>query len=448
MNDAKESGKTASIPGKKGKISLIGAISIGIGGMVGAGVFSVLGVAAESAKNALWLSFLVGFVITLFSTYSYAKLGVKYPSAGGAVEFLIRGFGDNVLSGGFNIYLWFGYVIAIALYAMGFASYFATFFTKNPSTFFLRSVALAVVLIFTVVNFLGAKYVGRSETIIVGIKVSILVLFAAGGLFFVKADYLSPSGWPGVTSILVGTGILFIGYEGFGLVTNTAGDMKDPVKMLPKALFLSLVLATLIYLGVSIVVSGNLTISQIAATRDYALAEAAKPFLGEFGFKLIAVAALLSTASAINATLFGGANTSYIIAKSGQLPEIFERTSWKGSTDGLFITSGMVIAFVVLFDLSAIAMMGSGAFLLVYASVNAGHFRISNKTGGNRVIITVAILLCAGMFVLMSVYMFKQSFPSFIAMFAVLAASFIGEFLYRRITHRELHTLSKTADET
>ncbi|RJP33448.1 MAG: amino acid permease [Actinobacteria bacterium] len=442
-------GDTSSSKGgsqPKGKISLAAAVAIGIGGMVGAGVFSVLGVAAESAKNALWLSFAIGGIITLFSTYSYSKLGVKYPSAGGAVEFLVRGFGDNVLSGGINIYLWIGYVIAIALYAMGFSSYFATFFTANPSTLFLRGVAVAVVLLFTLVNFLGAQYVGRSETVIVAIKIAILVLFAGVGLFFVKGQNLSPSGWPGIGGILAGTGVLFIGYEGFGLVTNTAGDMKDPEKMLPRALYTSLFLVVLIYLAVSITVSGNLTTTQIAASRDYALAEAAKPFLGNFGFKLIAIAALFSTASAINATLFGGANASYIIAKRGELPKVFDRTAWKGSTDGLFITAGLVVAFVLLFDLSGIAMMGSGAFLLIYGVVNIGHLRIAGKTGANRAMVAVAVALCLGMFVLLSVDMFRESKPSFIAMFALLAAAFLAEWAYRRFTGRRLHALSRSDD--
>lgn len=427
-------------PAGKGKVSLLGAIAIGVGGMVGAGVFSVLGVAAESAGNALWISFLVGAVIASFSTYSYAKLGAKYPTAGGAVEFMVRGFGDNVLSGATNIYLWIGYVIAIALYAMGFASYFATFFTDHPSTFFLRAVAVVVVLLFTIVNFLGARYVDRSELVIVVIKVTILVLFAATGLFFIKAQNLSPSRWPGLTSILVGTGVLFIGYEGFGLITNTAGDMANPRKMLPRALYLAVAFVTLIYLGVSITVSGNLTTAQISAARDYALAEAAKPFLGTFGFKLVAVAALLSTASAINATLYGGANTSYMIAKRGELPRIFERSTWKGSTDGLFITTGLVIALIVSFDLSAIAMMGSGAFLLIYALVNAGHLRIASRTGANRAIVSIAMVLCLGMLGILSVNMFKESLPSFLAMFALLAAAFVGEVAYRKATGRRMKT--------
>lgn len=434
------------VTGKKADITLVGAIAIGVGGMVGAGVFSVLGVAAESAKNALWLSFLIGCVITLFSTYSYAKLGVKYPSAGGAVEFLVQGYGDNVSSGGVNIYMWVGYIIAIALYSMGFASYFATFFTKNPSTYFLKGISVSVVLLFLLVNFLGARYVDRSETAIVAIKVSILILFTVGGLFFIKGDYLTPSSWPGIGGILIGTGILFIGYEGFGLVTNAAGDMKDPVRMVPKALYMSVLVATVIYVGVSIVVSGNLTTAQIAATRDYALAEAVKPFLGEFGFKLVAVAALFSTASAINATLFGAANSSYVIAKHGELPEVFDRTSWKGATDGLFITAGLVIVFVLLFDLGAIAMMGSGAFLLVYAAVSIGHFRIADRTGANRAVLAIAVALCLGMFVLLSAYMFQQSKPSFIAMFVILGASFIAEWIYRKTTDRHLRTVSNVQE--
>jgi amino acid transporter len=433
---------TQPAPAGKGKISLPGAIAIGVGGMVGAGVFSVLGVAAGYSGSALWLSFVIGGAIAAFSTYSYAKLGVKYPSAGGAVEFIIRGYGDTVLSGAANIYLWIGYVIAIALYAIGFASYFATFFTNNPSTFFLRSVAVVVIIVFTLVNFLGARYVDRSELVIVGVKLVILVLFAGVGLFFIQGQNLARANWGSPVNILVGTGVLFIGYEGFGLITNTAGDMSDPRKMLPRALYLSVLLVVLLYVAVSVAVSGNLTTAQIAASRDYALAAAAKPFLGQIGFKLVAIAALFSTASAINATLYGGANSSYMIAKRGELPEIFERTAWKESTDGLFITAGLVLALVLSFDLSAIAMMGSGAFLLIYAMVNAGHLRIAGKTGANRVLVAIALFLCLGMFGILAVNMFRQSLSSFVAMFALLGASFLGELVYRKATGRKLECMS------
>src|SRR5204863_2309624 len=162
-------------------------------------------------------------------------------------------------------------------------------------------------------NAFGARFMGRWETLIVAVKVAILVLFAAVGLWFIRPGYLSPELWPETSSILFGAGVLFIGYEGFGLVTNAAADMRDPKKMLPRALYTSVLLVIALYLAVSLTVTGNLSDYEIEQTRDYALAKAAKPSLGQFGFRLIAIAALFSTASAINATLFGSANVCYMI---------------------------------------------------------------------------------------------------------------------------------------
>ena len=173
---------------------------------------------------------------------------------------------------------------------------------------------------------------GRSETLIVAIKVAILVLFAGVGMWFIKPAQSLAGAVAGREVDLFGAGVLFIGYEGFGLVTNAAADMQNPRRMLPRALYTSVILVIIIYLAVAVTVTGNLTNDQIAAAKDYALAEAARPFLGEFGFRLIAVAALFSTASAINATLFGSANVCYMIAKDGELPVGLSRTEWKQLT--------------------------------------------------------------------------------------------------------------------
>ena len=301
-----------------GQIGMLAAVSIGIGGMVGAGIFSILGVVAHAAGNAMWLAFAIGGVVAVLSTYSYAKLGATFPSAGGAVHFLVKSFGDGVLAGGLNLFMWASYIISLALYAAAFGSYAATFVTTAPSPVLVKSLAVASVLLLTAVNAFGAKLMGRSETLIVAIKVAILVLFAAVGLWFIRPGYLSPELWPEAKSVLFGAGVLFIGYEGFGLVTNAAADMRDPKKMLPQALYTSVILVIAIYLAVAVTVTGTLSDYEIEQARDYALAAAAKPFLGEFGFRLIAVAALFSTASAINATLFGSANVCYMIARDGE----------------------------------------------------------------------------------------------------------------------------------
>ncbi len=429
------SSRPAGKPGS-GQIGMAAAVSIGIGGMVGAGIFSILGVVAQAAGNAMWLAFAIGGVVALLSTYSYAKLGATFPSAGGAVHFLVKGFGDGVLAGGLNLFMWAAYIISLALYATAFGSYAATFVSKAASPLLVKSLAVGAVVLLTVINAFGAKIMGRSETVIVVIKVAILVLFAAVGLWFIRPGYLSPELWPPTKSILFGAGVLFIGYEGFGLITNAAADMRNPRKMLPRALYTSVILVIVIYLAVSLTVTGNLSDYEIEQARDYALAQAAKPFLGEFGFRLIAIAALFSTASAINATLFGSANVCYMIARDGELPAGLSRTEWKQATGGLLLTAALVVLVTLLFDLSGIAMMGSAAFLLVYAAVNAGHLNVLKQTGASAIIVWLSLLTCLAMFAVLSVYTWQQQ-PAAIAALVIFAAgSFAAEWGYRRWTGR------------
>lgn len=411
----------------KSIISIPAAIAIGIGAMIGAGIFSILGVVAHAAGSLMWLSFLIGGVIALFSTYSYAKLGAKFPSVGGAVEFLIRGWGQGSMSGGMNLFMWIGYIISIALYAQGFSAYFMTFIDTASTPLFLKSIACGVVMVFTIINMLGAGSVGKAELLIVIVKVSILVLFAGVGLFFIEPERLSLTNGPSLESIFFGAGVLFIGYEGFGIITNAAANMKNPSKSLPIALYTSVLIVMVIYLAVSITVIGNLSIASIGKSGDFALALAAKPFLGNFGFKLISIAALFSTASAINATLFGAANVCYMVARDGELPSYFARTEWRGATGGLLITSLLVIVFILFFDLAGVTMMGSGAFLLIYAAVNAGHLKILSQTGANKILVIISLVLCLVLFLILEIYTFRHSPSAVYTMVALLAGSFLLE---------------------
>ena len=428
---------SAANPGS-GQIGMAAAVSIGIGGMVGAGIFSILGVVAHAAGNAMWLAFAIGGVVALLSTYSYAKLGAAFPSAGGAVHFLVKSFGDGVLAGGLNLFMWVGYIISLALYATAFGSYAATFFTTAHSPLLVKSLAVGSVVLLTVVNAFGAKLMGRSETVIVAIKVAILVLFSAVGLWFIRPGYLSPDLWPEAKSVLFGAGVLFIGYEGFGLVTNAAGDMRNPRTLLPRALYTSVILVIVIYLAVSLTVTGTLSDFEIEQAKDYALAAAAKPFLGEFGFRLIAVAALFSTASAINATLFGAANGCYMIARDGELPAGLSRTEWKQASGGLLLTAALVVLVTLSFDLSGIAMMGSAAFLLIYAAVNAGHLRVLQQTGASAAIVWLSLLTCLAMFAVLCVYTYQEQPLAIAALVIFAVASFGAEWAYRRWTGRKI----------
>ncbi|MGI9029160.1 MAG: APC family permease [Ilumatobacteraceae bacterium] len=427
-------------------MGLLAAVSIGVGGMIGAGIFSILGVVATVSGTALPVSFIIGGAVAVLAAYSYAKLGVRYPSAGGSVQFLVQGFGDGVLTGGLNIFQYLAYVISIALYAAGFAGYALTFLPGDPGTFVSRLLAAGIIVVFVGINFLGSAVVGKAESVIVAVKVLILVGFIVASMFSVDPDRLAPSGWSGGADILFAAGILFIGYEGFGLITNAAGDMANPQRELPRAIYLAVAIVIAIYVLVSIGVIGNLPIPRLEAAQDYALAESAEPFLGQFGFKLIAVAALLSTSSAVNATLFGASNVSYQIARDGQLPATFTRKIWNRHVEGLFITGGLAIAFVLAFNLGPIAMMASASFLIFHAMVNAAHLWVRHETGAKAAPVVASMLACIVMFVLLMIYVVANApAAAWVALLAVLALSFVIEVVYRKRTGRRFQRLPEPA---
>jgi amino acid transporter len=216
--------------------------------------------------------------------------------------------------------------------------------------------------------------------------------------------------------------------------------MENPKKTLPKALYSSVIIVMIIYVLVAITVLGNLPSQQIIDAKDYALAAAAKPFLGTIGFSLIAIAALFSTASGINATLYGGANVSYMIAKDGELPKVFERKIWKNSTEGLLITVALVLLFVNIFQLGSIAMLGSASLLIIYVAVNIGHLKILKETKANLIIIILSIITSIIFLGILIYYEIYHSPITILALLIVLLSSFIIEWLYRNYTTRKLKT--------
>jgi amino acid transporter len=419
-------------------MGLYAATSIGVGAMVGAGIFSIFGTAVKISGNAVYVSFLIAGVVALLNAYSYAKLAVRYQSAGGLVEFLLKGFGDGVLSGGFNLLLWVSYIFALALYSKGFSSYAVTFLPPGSAQVWEKVFATAIILTFTAINFIGAKAVGRSEIFIVSIKFGILLLFAATGIVYMNTGNLSTSTWPASKSILFGAGMVFLAYQGFELITNAAEDISNPEITLPRALYLSIALVIFIYVSVSLAVIGNLSIPEIENSKDYVLAAAAKPFLGDIGFKIMALAALVSTSSAINAALYGGANISYILAKEGCLPMFFERKIWKRGAEGLFITSGLVILVSNSLPREGIGMLVSTSILIIYLAVNASHLRLLRETGAKRWVIQTSFLSNLIFFGVLVYYEFVNSKLILELLTITILFCFSVEWIYRKSSGRSI----------
>ena len=430
---------------RKKSMSVLSATSMGIGAMVGAGIFALMGDASAITGNLVYLSFIIAGLITLLLGYSYSKLGIRFPSMGGPVEYLIQGFGTGVSSGAFNILYWIALISGIAMVAKAFGNYAAALMPEGLSESSATIFTILVIVFFTLLNFMGAQAVGNLEKWIVAIKVSVLLVFSCMALFYVQPELLVPKPNVGKDSISVlnAVGIVFFAFTGFGIITNTVEDMENPQKSLPKAIFLSIGSVMVIYLLIAVAVTGNLPYADIVRSKDYALAEAARPMLGELGFKIMAIAALLSTASAINASLYGAANISFMIAKRGELPVFFERKLWKRSTDGLIITALLILAMAVFLDLGSIASVGSAVMLLIYVLVNIGHLRLISKTGAKPWMIWMALMSCA--FVLVFFLYHKSKSNSLVV--SILAVAIVVaygiEFLMQKILGRKLKTRYK-----
>ena len=413
-------------------------VSIGVGGMVGGGIFAVLGLAVQLAHGGTPVAFAVAGTVALLTAYSYAKLSVAYPSQGGTVSFLVRAFGAGIFSGGMNVLLWISYMVMLSLYAYAFGSYGSAFLPASAQPIGKHLLITGSVVLISGLNMLSAKAIGEAEDLIVGLKISILLLFVGLGLWGIQPERLALATWSPGLSLVSGGMIIFVAYEGFELIANTARDLRMPEKTLPQAYYSAVIFVIALYVLVSVVAVGNLTLDQIAASRDYALAEAARPFMGQAGFGLIAVAALLSTASAINATLYGAARLSYIIAKDGELPEFLEQKIWNRPLEGLLITAGVTLLVANLSDLGSISTMGSAGFLLIFAAANAANVRLAEDTESVWQISALGAVACIGALFALLWQTFGTSPGQILVLFAMIGLAFAIEIAYRKLRPREI----------
>ncbi len=427
---------------KKKSISLIEAISIAVGTMIGASIFSIFGVGAEIAKQDLPETFLLSALFAFAVAYSYMKLGSKIVSNAGPIAYILKGFGDTVVTGSLSVLMWLSYVVSISLFAKGFSGYFLPLFGFSSTALSLGITEAVVIAFFTALNFFGSKAVGKAEFYIVLIKLSILGLFIVFGLFTIKPNLIVPSFNPSHLSGLIHASVIFfLSYMGFGLVTNISENMENPQKNVPRAIIISIVIVSIIYVSVALVAVGNLPLKTLIASQDNALAVAAQPFLGKFGFLLISIGALFSISSALNATLYGGANVAYSFAKEGELPEFFERKEWFGTTEGLYITAGLGLLFALLFNIGGIAAITSSVFTVIYLFVLASHLKIIKDVGGNKLIVILNLAIISIVFLLLLYYQWLDQRSVFYGTLITFTASFILEYIYRKVRSRNFRKI-------
>ena len=417
------------------KISLISAIGIGIGGMVGGGIFAVLGLSISLSKGATPIAFFIAGLIALVTAYSYAKLSRAYPSSGGTVNFINQGFGEGVFSGGTNNLLWISYVVMLSLYASAFGSYANTLFPITGNTQINYHIfASAIILIATAINYYSVKTVSKVETVAVGIKIVILFAFVIVGIIGLSNSghiaQLGTQSWPPTWNIFIGGMVIFVAYEGMELIANVSPNIKNPEKNMMRAYMIATSVVVVLYVVIAVITVGSLAFSDIANAQDYVLAEAAKPILGQVGFKIIAVAALISTFSAINATIYGGSRVNYEVAEDDELPREFTKMFWNEPI-GLFVTTVLTLVIVNILDLSSISVSGSAGFLLIFLLVNLVAFLKQKDIKSSAWLTLAGVIFCGVAFLGLIYQQWSANITGVLFALGLIAASFLAEWIFK-----------------
>lgn len=422
------------------KIQLKDAISIGIGGMVGGGIFAVLGLAVSLAKGGTPVAFLFAGVLALITSYSYVKLSGFFPDRGGTVKFINQGFGISVFSGAMSNLLWVSYIIMLSLYASAFGAYAPNLLeiTHNKTVDFHIYVS-AIIILATAVNYYSIAVVSKIESYAVIVKLVILIGFIGIGAYGLIGNpnigQLAVAHWEAPVKLFAGGMVIFVAYEGFELIANAAPDIIRPEKNIAKAYYYSVIFVIVLYIVIALVTVGSLPFDKIADAQDYVLAEAAKPMLGKTGFTVITIAALISTFSAINASLYGGSRVNFEIAEEDELPHHFLARLWNQPV-GLMITAMATLILVNVLDLESISTAGSVGFLLIFAMVNFTGFKLAGQINGNRWLPLAGFVLCIMALVILIRQQYRTNLTGVLISAGLIGFCFVSEWVFKR---REAH---------
>jgi amino acid transporter len=415
-------------------VTVRGAAFLGIGAMVGAGIFALLGEAGAVAGAAVWLSFLLAGIVAGLLGYTVVKLGVRFPSSGGLIAYLTEGFGNGRLVG---IASWLGYfsaiVIVCSMVAVAFGSYASSLFIGEDAARAWDNVfTSAVVLGMLAINLVGSRVVDRAQSLIVVVLLAVFVVFVCVTLVDIDPDLLAFGDYPPLPDIIASVALTFFAYLGFSVITFAVGDLRDPARELPKAMYLALGVTSATYVLISLGVFGTLTVDEVTGFGETAIAEAARPTLGEAGFVMMAIAALLATASSVNATLYASGGLTAMLAQIGQFPPFFGRGSPLGSHAGLIITSALVLVIANVIDLSAIASVGSACSLMIFLLVGIAGYRRRADTDSRAEIVLAAIAVTAIVLVFFTIDTVRNAPETFTAIVAIALLSVVLDFIWKR----------------
>ncbi|MGC1121502.1 MAG: APC family permease [Candidatus Methanofastidiosia archaeon] len=365
-------------------LTLKDAVGMAIGGMVGGGIFAVLGEAVHQSGNAAFISFGLAGVLAFITGISYSRLTLSFNQPGGSFLFVEKIAGPRI-SGTVGWFLLLGYIFTMSLYSYTFGAYAGKLLGLDPAL--NGYVGGGIVAFFAVINLLGVRESGLSEDILVYAKLTILVVVAAIGFLTVKKEEAFPLFEYSKYKVITAAALIFVAYEGFQLLTYDFEDIDRPRRNLPRAIWISIPVVTAVYMVIAFVTTGSLDNQTIAGKKEIVLAYVAQPLLGQAGVIMVLVAAVFSTASAINATLFSMARLADRISRIRQLPpRLTERHIGGVPVWFLLLASGCTIVIQFTGNLHEIVGFSSLVFLSVFSVVNLSACIHREYTGWMRVL--------------------------------------------------------------
>jgi amino acid transporter len=432
-------------PEVRSQLGVRGATMLGVGAMVGAGIFALLGQAGAVAGSAVWVSFLLAGAMSSTLGYALVKFAVRWPSSGGMIVYLQHGYQSRRLVG---VAAWLGYLTAIvvvgAMVAASFGDYAADVIADEPAGGWLSKLCAAVLVVLGAwLTVAGPALVGRVQSGVVGLLLVVFVVFIVGTLPSVDGALLAPETYPDANDIVASIALTFFAFIGFSVITFASGDLREPRREMPIAMYSALAITTTLYVAVSLCVFGTLPVAEVVEAGPRALAVAAEPTLGQAGYAMMTFAALLATASSATAVLYASRGLTSELARSGTFPPFFGSGTRLGRHGGLLITAALMVLFVTVLSLGALASVGSAVSLSVFVLVAVAAFRLRAELGASSVLTAVAAAVSGVVLAWFVADLFSSDRRSFWFMIGLVAVAVVGNEVWMR---RRLAQASGSSD--
>lgn len=435
-----QTGKNRSSEYRKDSLSLPGAIAMGTGVMIGAGIFALTGQMAEQAGSLFPLAFLSAALVTAFSAYTYVKMSNAHPSAGGIAMYLKMAYGEGTVTAGCSLLMYFSMVINESLVARTFGTYTLQLFDIGTDSWLVPALAVLLLIVAFIVNILGNEFIGAMSLVTAFVKIGGIAVFACVGLWLSGVSFSGLRATTEATGggFLAATALGILAYKGFTTITNSGGELTNPNKNVSRAIIISISICVVIYLLVALAVAGNLSLEEIIKARDYSLAEAARPALGQYAVWFTVGIAIIATISGVIASAFAVSRMLAMLTEMGLVPHRHFGMPGDIQKHTLVYTIVMAIALATFFDLSRIASLGAIFYIIMDIAMHWGVYRkLRQEIGANAVILITAIILdivVLGAFL----YVKGTADPLILAVAAIgLVLIFLGEKWFLSWNNRE-----------